>query len=485
MRFRTVTFVVLLLCQTLVHADYSMYFMNNTHHSVTLMSVCDDKLSSQTCHIDNNGRLEPFKRVQTHSMNYARGVMPNHRFTLITYFSMPGDKKEVRSNYLSTVFEGDYAGSHIVEVNINIDGIHHPLLKADKLTRTVMPNEVGALNYQNCDGNEYTFYANVQSGLLNNQKMDKIYFAIDKKPALLSSEKDGELTVISYNIGAYPKNMNLGMGLNKLSDRVHYLSTSPALRKADLLVLQAAWDDNSRDVIKNLMHDAYPYSYDPVPENTHGKRLNSGLLILSRYPITRQMFINYQDHQSLVNIDSNTNKGAAYIKVDKNGQPYNLIATHFQGASDEKSATVREDEFHIIKQQVLESKELAIPAHEPLLFAATTNVSYYDKAAFKVMESVLQLDPSTINNTLFQSPKFSYDANVNLMAKFGTYRFGLYDMVLPIKGFKAPAKSVSQVTPLRALDSNSMYERPLNYMIDNDGDVELSSHFMVQAKFIY
>jgi hypothetical protein len=37
--------------------------------------------------------------------------------------------------------------------------------------------------------------------------------------------------------------------------------------------------------------------------------LNSGLLVLSKYPVTKQHFLNYQDHQSLVDADALSNKG--------------------------------------------------------------------------------------------------------------------------------------------------------------------------------
>ncbi len=124
MRFRTATFVALLLCHTAVNAEYFMHFMNNTHQDITLKSVCDDKLNKGICEVFSNGRVEPFKRVKTHKMSYDSGIVRNHRYTLMTYFSMPGDKKEIRNNYLSTVYEGDMLGSHVAEISITINGVH-------------------------------------------------------------------------------------------------------------------------------------------------------------------------------------------------------------------------------------------------------------------------------------------------------------------------------------------------------------------------
>ncbi len=485
MRFRTATFVALLLCHTAVNAEYFMHFMNNTHQDITLKSVCDDKLNKGICEVFSNGRVEPFKRVKTHKMSYDSGIVRNHRYTLMTYFSMPGDKKEIRNNYLSTVYEGDMLGSHVAEISITINGVHRQLVKASKEELRVEPNKLGSLHYKHCDGNTYTFYVNTQADMVDNQGINSIYFAIDKKPAILASESDNELTVITYNIQAYPYYMSEAVDLNKLNARIHYLAHAHALRQADVVVFEEAWDEGSRDMLKNLMHDVYPHSYDPIPPNTHEKPLNSGLLVLSRYPITKHKFINYQDHHSLVDADSMTNKGVIYLKLDKNGKPYNLIATNFQGQNDEKSVTVRQDQFELIKKHIIDCKHLAIPSHEPLLFAGDTNVSYYNKPAFEEMQKALNLDTSVVHSNLFKSPRFSYDTSINLMAKPYTHEYGLYDVVMAIKGFKKPSKSVSQITPLRALDSNKMYQRGMEPMSYSFGDVELSSHFMVQAKFIY
>jgi hypothetical protein len=485
MRACIVFVMALLLCHSVVNAEYYLYFMNNTNENMTLMNTCDSKLPGSACKVHHNGKLDAFKRVESHVINYDQHITWGHQYTLITYFSMPGDEKEVRNNFFETVFHGDFIGSHIVEIGISVNGVKHVLLDDKNSKDKVLPNKIGQLDYKYTDGNTYTFYVNAQADHVSDQGIDSIYYSIDKKPSILSSEEDNELTVVTYNIQAFPNYIGIALDLNKMDSRVHYLSNVDAMKHADVVVFQEAWDHASRDVLKNMFHNTYGYSYDPVPDNTHLKPLNSGLLILSRHPFTQKYFVNYQDHQSLVDADRLSNKGAAYFKIDKNGKSYNLIATHTQAQDDQKSLAVRQEEFRIINKEIINNHGLSIPAHEPLFFLGDTNTSFYNKHEFDYMQSTLNLNAEGVTQNLSKAPRFSYDSSLNLMIDPKVTEYGLYDMVLPVKGFLQPSKSVSQITPLRALDSNRMYQRSLNTKLYNYGDVELSDHFMVQAKFTF
>ncbi len=328
-------------------------------------------------------------------------------------------------------------------------------------------------------------YINAQADRISDQGIDSIYFAIDKSPEILSSKNDEEISVITYNIQAFPNYIGVALDLNKMNSRVHYLGHADALKKADVIVFQEAWDPASREVLINMLHSAYPYSIDPVPENTHFKPLNSGLLVLSRYPITTQHFVNYQDYQTLTDADNLSNKGALYFKIDKNGQPYNFITTHTQAQEDTQAVSVRQEEFNIIKKEIILNKKIDIPTDEPLLFLGDLNTDFYNKAQFDFMQKTLDLDASGVLKNLNKNPKYSDDSSLNLMIDPSNKEHGLYDMVLPVKGYLQPTKSLSQITPLRALDENRMYQRSLNGKLYNYGDVELSDHFMVQAKFTF
>ncbi|MCW7554639.1 endonuclease/exonuclease/phosphatase family protein [Endozoicomonas gorgoniicola] len=506
--------LAILIYHTSAYAEYYLYFMNNTYGEITLRNTCDHRLDSPYCRALNTGKLDAFKRVESHSINYDSGIDEGEDYTLKSFFSIPGSENTADNNYFSTTFHGDFWGSHITEVSVYVDGIQHVLLNKSSDNKSsgnkssgnkssgnkssgnkssgnkssgneVLPDEVGSVAIRHSDGNTYTFYVNAQKDMASIQTIDHLFYAIDKKPTLLSSESDNELTVITYNIKAFPDYIGLVLDLNKVDSRVRYLSQADALRKADVLVFQEAWDSYSRDTLKKKLHDIYPHSYDPIPESYHLRPLGSGLLALSRYPITNTTFVNYQDYQDLQGDDDYSNKGAAYFKIDKNGKAYNLITTHAQAGGGNNSIAARREEFRIIKREIIDSKALAIPNHEPLLVLGDFNTDFYDKKQFGHLQSILNLNSENVLNNLFKTPKFSADSDLNLMIAPEDRSHSILDMVLPVKDFLQPVSSLSQITPLRALDDNRMYQRSYNAKLYHYGNVELSDHFMVQAKFTF
>ena len=485
MKARITFIMAILIYHTSAYADYYLYFMNNTYDEITLNNTCDHQLNSPYCRAMNSGKLDAFKRVDSHSINYDSGIKKDQVYTLKSFFSIPGSENAADNNYFSTTFHGDFFGSHITEVSVYVDGIQHVLLDDKNSFNHVLPDKVGSAEVRHSDGNTYTFYVNAQKDSISIQTIDRLFYAIDKKPTLLSSENDNELTVITYNIKAFPDYIGLALDLNKMDSRVRYLSQADALRKADVLVFQEAWDSGSRETLKKKLHEIYPHSYDPIPENYHLKPFGSGLLALSRYPITNTTFVNYLDYQDLQGLDDYSNKGAAYFKIDKNGKAYNFITTHAQAGGGNNSIAARREEFRIIKSEIIDNQALAIPNHEPLLVLGDFNTDFYDEKQFGYLQSTLNLNSGNVLNNLFKTPKFSADSDLNLMIAPKDSSHSILDMVLPVKDFLQPVSSLSQITPLRALDNNRMYQRSYNAKLYHYGNVELSDHFMVQAKFTF
>ena len=165
----------------------------------------------------------------------------------------------------------------------------------------------------------------------------------------------------------------MALDLNKVNSRIAYLVTQPDVKNNDVIVFEEAWDRNIRKTLKEKLHENYPYALDPIPNKTHGKPFNSGLLVLSKYPITATSFVNYQDYQSLVDADALTNKGALYFKINKKGVYYNIIATHTQAQDDSNTIKVRQQEFSLIKDKIIASTQINIPKDEPLILMGDLN----------------------------------------------------------------------------------------------------------------
>lgn len=90
-----------------------------------------------------------------------------------------------------------------------------------------------------------------------------------------------------------------------------------------------------------------------------------------------------------------------------------------------------------------------------------------------------------MSNSLYPHPKYSYDSNLNLMIALDVNEQGMYDYIIPIKWFAKPTSIQRQIVPMRTVDNNRMYQRSKNTKLYSYGDIEISDHFMVQAKLKY
>ena len=264
-----------------------------------------------------------------------------------------------------------------------------------------------------------------------------------------------------------------------------YLSTKAKIQNYDVIAFEEAWDRDSRNKIKTNLAKNYPYSLDPVPINTHGALLNSGLLVLSKYPIIESKYIDYLDYQYLVDADKFTNKGAIYFKINKKGRDYNLIVTHTQAQDDSSAISTRQQEFNLIYNYLIKDANLNISPKDPLILMGDLNTDYYTSSQYNYMKAALNLNDSWIKNTIYTDPIYSYDPKLNLMIDSSITVQGLYDYLIPLNGYLLPQKVDYQIIPIRAVDYAPMYQKSHNEKLYSYGDVETSDHFMLQGRFFF
>ncbi len=462
-------------------AEYYIYFMNNTSHLINIKNTCNNIGSS--CAAFNTGKLPAFKRHSILRVNYDEGIKVGHDYTVKSYFTTPSG---AQNNYFSIIVHGDTIGSHIRSVNVFINGEDYSLLNSNNSDDKVLPKILGKHSFIDNNGKKYTLYAMAQNDHPSTpQGIDSIYLAIDKKPTIFKSNGSNKLSLITYNIQDFPAYMSVALDLNKPKARMRYIGHHKNIRNADVIVFEEAWDRGARNVLKEYFTDTHPYFIDPEPSNTHSKPLNSGLLVFSKYPFTKTSFLNYQDYQSLVDADSLSNKGAIYFRINKNGSYYNFIATHTQAQDDANAIRVREQEFSLIKEKIINSPKLNIAKTEPLILIGDLNTDYYNQKQFPYLMNTLNLNTDNMANSIYAAPKYSNDSSLNLMIEPGVHEQGMYDYIVPLLGFTQPVEIKKQITPIRALDDAEMYEISLGAKLYNYGNVEISDHFMVQALFKY
>ena len=474
--------ITLSLSTTFVHASYNIYLMNNTQESVKINNVCDASISSPVCNANSISSLSALQRIQSFTLNYDKGLKNGKEYTLKSHFKLANNAAD---NYFSIKVRGYFIGTEIKSIDAHINGSDYNLLDSSNSSSKVLPNIIGSYTFMN-DNKEYTVYATAQHDHATTQGIDSIYFTIHEKPKTLDSVPNKNvISVMSYNIQAFPNYMGVALDLNKIDTRIKYLATMANINNYDVIVFQEAWDSGARDVLKNSLRNSYPYVMDPAPGNIHGLVFNSGLLAFSKYPITKEKFVNYQDYQSLVDTDKLTNKGALYFQLNKNGKIYNMIATHVQAQDYAEAIKVRQEEFNIINEHIVGAPSLNINKNEPLLLVGDINTDFYNPEQMEYMKDTLNLDLSGMQNTLSEAPKYSYDSTLNLMIDPSVSEKGLYDYVVPFNNYQKPIKSEFQITPVRAVEFADMYKASKNMKLYNYGDVEISDHFMVQGRFTF
>jgi len=149
------------------------------------------------------------------------------------------------------------------------------------------------------------------------------------------------IKILSWNIGMLPYIEQIK---NK-TDRIVSISNALDKQKYDILIFQESFTNRSRDIIKEKLHDRYPYSYGPINSTF---KFNSGLWILSSIPLQLQKEIVFKNSNGL---DFLARKGAALFTGEFNNIQFQLIVTHLE--DDKYPQSVRNKQMNQIYTQLI------------------------------------------------------------------------------------------------------------------------------------
>ncbi|HEY2030468.1 MAG TPA: sphingomyelin phosphodiesterase [Myxococcales bacterium] len=204
----------------------------------------------------------------------------------------------------------------------------------------------------------------------------------------------------------------------------------------DILVLEKVFDGGARDILRNGLKDKYPYSYGPVNGSGFSLKLNGGVVVLSRIPLTGYREIQFDD---AIDVEVFSRKGAMLLSGVKDGQPFQLVATHLQGDEDDAA---RSREVRKLQIDQIESQLVAAHAdpHVPLFVAGDFCLPRWDgapdspeSAAYRLMLEVLMVRNGperriTLNDT--KCPASELGSTCNDLASDGTGRLAELDYIL-------------------------------------------------------
>jgi endonuclease/exonuclease/phosphatase family metal-dependent hydrolase len=288
---------------------------------------------------------------------------------------------------------------------------------------------------------------------------DDFYYVITNNSPQEPLAANNALKVLSYNIYALP------LVASKISERVGEIPNGH-LNGYDVIAFQEAFSSDRNGMLAALASQ-YPYqTYVPkIPYNGINV-YDSGVLFISRYPITRVAHYIYPDCSGT---DCFADKGVIYVEVIKGGKAYHITNTHAASFDTDEARALRQVQFQQIRAL---TNAQNIPASEALLFAGDMNVN---KLKFpgdyaQMLANFNATDPVSTGHDA------TFDPRINTLSQ--AYGSGgdlveYLDYVLSANDHRQPIQSRNDVRIFRSGAAAVFHTR------------DLSDHFPVLGDFVY
>lgn len=139
-----------------------------------------------------------------------------------------------------------------------------------------------------------------------------------------------KLKILTWNIWMMPS-LPLVKALSPKNEaRAAAIAAELSKRDFDIIVFEKAFDGAAREVLRNNLGQTYKYRYGPL--NDDPGKLNGGVWVLSKLPLTLVREIEYRDYVLL--FEGLSRKGAMLLSgYADDGKPFEIIGTHLQGES--------------------------------------------------------------------------------------------------------------------------------------------------------
>jgi endonuclease/exonuclease/phosphatase family metal-dependent hydrolase len=154
-----------------------------------------------------------------------------------------------------------------------------------------------------------------------------------------------EMKILSWNIYMLP---HLDF---KNSNKLRAVAIAKELNRSDysIIVFQEAFDRKSRNIIREVLQENFPFFYGPVNNSSwYSAQTSSGLWIASRIPLNEIQSIRFGIASGF---DRFANKGAILLEGEWHKQAFQLVATHIQ--SDDFGWHIREQQIKDIHNKLL------------------------------------------------------------------------------------------------------------------------------------
>lgn len=136
-----------------------------------------------------------------------------------------------------------------------------------------------------------------------------------------------KIKILSWNIYMLPAFLGHGQ-----QPRAEAIGNLLATSDYDVIVFQEAFHSNARKTLSRLLSPAFPFQAGPANQKTISLKANSGIWILSKYPIRESHTIRFETRKG---VDALARKGALLAEIMFQGQLIQVVGTHLQNEGGE------------------------------------------------------------------------------------------------------------------------------------------------------
>jgi endonuclease/exonuclease/phosphatase family metal-dependent hydrolase len=185
-----------------------------------------------------------------------------------------------------------------------------------------------------------------------------------------------KLKILSWNIYMLP-----GISLfNGNTKRAKLIAEKLHNTDYQIIVFQEAFSSVCRGILSKALKDTYPYQYGPVNKNHPPFKTNSGLWVVSKFPLEELDEIRYNVSKGY---DKIARKGAAIFQGQFNGTEFQLITTHLQA---DATSEIRERQCNEIMDKLLNKY---YQPNIPQIICGDFNIEMDNKKDYPVMLQTL------------------------------------------------------------------------------------------------
>jgi len=216
-------------------------------------------------------------------------------------------------------------------------------------------------------------------------------------------EAGASFKILSWNIQMLP------LTLKKIGQWERSVHIAEQLNESDydIIVFQEAFDNKVREKLSAYLRQCFPYQVGPANEKGFFLRTNSGVWIVSKYPLK---YVGETQYANCSGVDCFSRKGALMVEIQKEGKPIQLVGTHLQSGDGEKNSKVRVKQYHQLHDELLSRFNRDGISQ---IICGDFNTKKNDDGYYEIMLNALMADDGSLDG----AQQFTYDGSSNDMIK--------------------------------------------------------------------